>query len=399
MSVRSNYPADVGEAAMFPLAAAGLSPKARTNILDCMRTGAIGPSGSYRDEFEARFAELVGARYALSTSSGTTALHLALLLMGVGRGDEVIVPSMTYVAVANVVRHTGATPVFADVSPQSWCLDPADVAGRITSRTKGVLAVHLFGNMADMDALKTLTEAHGLWLACDAAHAALSTRNGVGSGGAATLSAYSFHLNKSLTCGEGGALAINDTALFDRARILRSHGMDYNTRYLLHEVGYNYRLSNLLCAILCSQLDIVGKIRSRRAAVARAYDTELMSTPGLELQPLLPGQSREVWLYSLLVDPTADPSTRDAIVTGLAKLGVEARPFFPAIHRLPFHAPPKGRPLADLPVTDRLARYGFSLPTYNSMTPGNAREIARRLKLVLSGLNLSLKDRCGQEAS
>jgi len=368
----------------YPLCVADIGRKERLNAYKCMQSGMVGPAGPYRDMFEARFADLVGARHILATSNGTTALHLALLLMGAGPGDEVIVPSMTYVATANAIRHTGATPVFADVSPLTWCLDPNDVAARITPNTKGILPVHLYGNIADTEALEALAKAKGLWVIYDGAHAALSTLNGAGSGSFGRLCTYSFHLNKTITCGEGGAIAINDDALFERARRLRSHGMDYHTRHLLHEVGYNYRLSNLHCSILCAQLDHVADIRDSRDAVAAAYGAELAGTPGLQVQPVLAGQRRETWMYTVLCDEAAGAPPRDAIIAGLARLGVEARPFFPAIHRMAFHRPPKGQPRADLPVTDRLARDGFSLPTYNTMPPEHASQIARRLRQVLA---------------
>ncbi|MEB8387405.1 DegT/DnrJ/EryC1/StrS family aminotransferase [Rhodobacteraceae bacterium KMM 6894] len=375
----------------FPLSIPDIGYVERRNAYQCLRSGLIGPSGPFRDEFEQKFAELVGARHVLSMSNGTTALHLALVLMDVGPGDEVIVPSMTYVATANAVRHTGATPVFADVSPLTWCLDPGDVAARITPRTKGIVPVHLFGNIADVPALQKLADDNGLWVVWDAAHAALSTDNGKGSGAIGKMSAYSFHLNKTITCGEGGALAINDDALFERARMLRSHGMDYHTRFLLHDVGYNYRLSNLHCSVLCGQLDHISAIRKQRADIAAVYDAELADISGLISKPNLPKQTSEVWLYSLMVDPATGALPRDAILSGLSARGVEARAFFPPIHWMPFHTPPNGDAPANLPVTDRMARDGFSLPTHNSLTLDQAREIARRLKQVLAGQPTSPK--------
>lgn len=372
-----------GAAPQFRVSVPDIGPAERLNAWRCMQSAMVGPAGFYRDQFEARFAALIGARHVLSTSNGTTALHLALMLNDVRPGDEVIVPSMTYVATANAIRHTGATPVFADISAETWCLDPGDVAARITPRTRGIVAVHLFGNIAASAALDAVAAAHGLWVIYDAAHASLSTQGSAGSGSLGRLSAYSFHLNKTITCGEGGALALNDDALLERARWLRSHGMDYHQRNLLHEVGYNYRLSNLHCSILCAQLDNIDTIRARRAAIAAAYGEALSGTPGLSFQPLQPGSQTEVWLYSLLCDRGAGAPPRDAVIAGLAAEGVEARAFFPAIHRMAFHVPPPGRSIPDLPVTDRLAQDGFSLPTYNAMTPDDARVIAERLKRVL----------------
>lgn len=347
-------------------------------VMEAVERGQIGPAGQFRDLVEPRLAAQFGARHALTMSSGTTALHLAIDLAGAGPGDEVIVPSLTYVATANAVRHTGARPVFADVDPTTWCLDPKSVAERITPRTRGIVTVHLFGNVAPMDQLKALAERHGLWLVADAAQAALTRVNGVGVGALTEMAAFSFHLNKTMTCGEGGALTFTDPARFQAARVRRSHGMDWEQRYVFHEVGFNYRLSNLHCAVLWGQLDGLDRNRARRTAVIAAY-REALAGAEVAFQPQLPGVEADPWLFNVVLP---EPVDRDAVIQALAGAGIEARPFFAPVHRFSFHADPdRSDPL---PQTDRLSLAGISLPCHAGMEAENAQQIAEALRTILA---------------
>ncbi|MBX3010284.1 MAG: DegT/DnrJ/EryC1/StrS family aminotransferase, partial [Caldilineaceae bacterium] len=209
-------------------------------VLEAVRSGWISSNGKYLREFEERFAAFCGAAYGVSTNNGTTALHLVLHALGIGPGDEVIVPALTFVASANAVRYTGATPIFADVDPVTWTLDPAAVAALITPRTKAIMPVHLYGHPAPMPALQALADQHGLLLVEDAAEAHGAQVGDKRTGVLGQAAAFSFFANKVITTGEGGMVTTNDATLAARCRMLRDHAMPPERRYWHDEIGFNY---------------------------------------------------------------------------------------------------------------------------------------------------------------
>lgn len=362
----------------FPLFKTDLSGAEKANVDAAFAAGEIGPSGRFRDIFEAEFAKAVGSRHVLTTSSGTTAIVLALDAAGIKAGDEVILPSMTYIATANAVLELGAIPVFADVDPDTWCLDPARVAALMTDRTRAILIVHLYGNIVDHAPFRALAAKHDLVLCADAAHACQSRLDGQGAGAITTISTYSFHLNKTMTCGEGGAVAFNDDAHFHRAQVRRSHGMDYSQRGVFHDSGYNFRLSNLACAILVGQMARMEDVRERRAGIRAAYRKVLCENDRIGLQSGLPGLESETWFYPVVL-PGATADVRGRVMERLERAGIETRTFFPAIHHFSFYHPPHARNDGSLQVTNALAQSGMCLPCYNTLTPEQATEIAETL--------------------
>ena len=236
----------------IPVARPDLSGNEEKYVVDAIRTSWISSTGPYIGRFEGEFAALCGTRAAIAVCNGTVALHLALLTLDVRHGDEVIVPSLTYIATANAVRYVGAEPVFVDVDPETWCLQPKQLEDAITPRTKGIIAVHLYGHPADMDAINHIAAVNGLWVVEDAAEAPLATYRGRPTGSLAPLATFSFYGNKILTAGEGGALTLSDPGLEVRARTLRGQGMDPNRRYSLSCHGsqlssYQRGLRDALC--------------------------------------------------------------------------------------------------------------------------------------------------------
>ena len=209
--------------------------------------------------------------YKCLRRNGTVALHLALLAMGVGPGDEVLIPSLTYIASANAVRYVGAEPVFVDVDPKTWCINPNLLESNISPRSKGIIAVHLYGHPADMDAINQIAKRHGLWVVEDAAEAHLAQYKGRPTGSLAAIATFSFYGNKIFTSGEGGALTLDDPDLEERIRILRGQGVDPKRRYYFPIIGYNYRLTNVACAMLCGQLERRVNILERREWIYQQY--------------------------------------------------------------------------------------------------------------------------------
>jgi perosamine synthetase len=350
----------------IPLAAPDLRGNELAYVTDAIESSWISSTGPYVERFEEEFARLCETRVALSVCNGTAALHIALLALGAGPGDEVIVPSLTYIATANAVRYVGAEPVFADVDPATWCIDSKAVSAAVTPRTCGIIAVHLYGHPADIDALDAVAVRHGLWILEDAAEAHFATYKGRRVGSLGRMATFSFYGNKPFTSGEGGALTTDSPELEQTARLLRGQGMDPERRYYFPITGYNYRLTNVACALLCAQLERREALTTRRREIFDSYRELLDGVPGLDFQPAAAWAHPTPWLFSLLVDERRYGKNRDELAAALAENGIETRPFFIPIHTLPPYRDSSGR-VEDLPVTDQLASRGLNLPTHTQL--------------------------------
>lgn len=335
-------------------------------VTDCLATGWISSQGEYVRLFEKALAAWCGVPEALVCANGTAALQLALAALDVGQGDEVILPDVTFGACANAVLHAGAVPVFVDVDPLTWTVDPRSVEAAITERTRAVMAVHLYGAPADLDALVRICRPRGIRLIEDAAEAFGARHAGRHVGTIGDVGTFSFFANKVLTTGEGGAVISRDPALIARMRVLRDHGMDPGRRYWHLEPGFNFRLTNLQAAIGLAQIERAQSFLDHRRALAERYTRALAGEPGIVLQAVPAGTEPVCWLFTLLLDPALVTVDRDTFLRRLATdYGIEARAFFPALHDQPAFRAGRAQPTA---IAERLARTGISLPTANAMT-------------------------------
>lgn len=367
----------------IPVAEPDLSGNEEKYVSDAIRSSWISSTGPYIQRFEKEFAEVCGARASVTVCNGTVALHLALLALDVRPGDEVIVPSLTYIATANAVRYVGAEPVFVDVDPQTWCIDVKQIEAKITRKTKGIIPVHLYGHPADMDAINRIANVYGLWVVEDAAEAHLSRyKDRIVGNLSSTMATFSFYGNKIFTCGEGGALIVNDPKLEVRIRTLRGQGMDPNRRYYFPVVGYNFRLTNIAAAMLCAQLERRDKIISCRQNIFRLYAKYLAGIPGLEFQPVASWAKPVPWLYCVVVNEKKFGKSRDDVIRVLANEGIETRPFFIPVHRLPPYREESRRRKEVLPVTDYLSERGLNLPTFSRLTEMHIAKIADVFKTL-----------------
>lgn len=364
----------------IPVSTPDLSGNEEAYVVDAIRSTWISSAGSYVDRFEAEFSKITGTKYASTAANGTMALHLALLALDAGPGDDVIIPAFTYVAVANAVKYVGATPVLVDVSPETWCLDPAQIEAAITPKTRGVIAVHIYGHPCDMDAINAIAKPRGLWVVEDAAEAHFATYKGKMAGSLADIATFSFYGNKVISCGEGGALTYSDDALHDRIRMLRSQGMDRERRYFHPIVGYNYRLTNVACAILCAQLERRDALIARREEIYRRYARRLASIPGVGLQPVAANVRLSPWLYCVTIDEAAFGVSRDALMARLRQRGIDTRPFFIDIHQLPPYAD-RGT-IGDFPVGEALSRTGVNLPTYPDLSDAEVDGVCAAIETI-----------------
>ncbi len=362
---------------MIPVYRPRIGAKEREYVSRAVESTWISSKGEYLDRFEREFPAFVDAAQGIATCNGTVSLHLIFAALGVGPGDEVIVPSLTYVASVNAITYTGAKPVFVDSEPEFWNLDPALLEAAITPRTRAIEVVHIYGHPADMDPILEIARRRGLAVVEDAAEAHGATYRGRKVGALGTAGSYSFFGNKIVTTGEGGMVVTNDPRLADTLRHLRGQGVSPTQTYWHDVVGFNYRMTNIAAALGCAQLESVDEVLATKARIAGWYRERLAGTPGIALQREAEWARAVWWMNSVLVEP----ELRDGLMTAMRDRGVDTRPFFYPAHTLPMY-----RGAARFPVAERLGASGINLPSYPDLSEGDVEQVCTVLKESLVGV-------------
>jgi perosamine synthetase len=364
--------------ARIPLSSPDITQAEIDAVTAVLRTPHLS-IGSELAAFESALAAYHSVPHAVCVSSGTAGLHLALLTLGIGEDDEVIVPSFAFIAVANAVLQVRATPVFAEIDPVTLNLDPASVEQAVTPRTRAQLVVHTFGIPAEMDALQTIARRHNLALIEDASEAIGAQFQGRCAGSFGDLAVLGFYPNKQLTTGEGGAVLAHDPSHAARLRSLRNQGRQPNYEWLDYaETGYNYRLSELACALGRVQLSRIGEMLALRQAAAQRYDALLNTITGLELPPLtLPNRAISWFVYVVRLPERVD---RDSVQASLAQRGIATGRYFAPIHLQPAWRSHSSAGTASLPITEAIARRTLALPFFNRITMSQQEEVAAALR-------------------
>jgi perosamine synthetase len=355
-------------------------------VADVLRGGRLS-HGPKQEEFEAAFAAYTSSAHAVAVSSGTAALHVAIRALGIGEGDEVIVPSFAFIAVANVLRYERAIPVFNEIDPITLNLNPGRIEEAITPKTRAILAVHTFGVPASMDKILQIARQHGLFVVEDACEALGTELGGSKAGTFGDIGVFGFYPNKQITTGEGGMAVTQSPEIAARMRSLRNHGRAAPRKdFDFGEVGYNYRLSELHCALGVEQLRRVEAILILRAGIARGYQRRLGSISGLQLPVREVAGGRISWfVYVVRLPEGTTARQREAILQKLTRRGIETGRYFMPIHLQPaFRAPEFVR--AALPITESVGERTLALPFFTKLTEGQMDEVSEALKEALEGL-------------
>jgi len=356
----------------YPVYQPSLSGNEKKYVMECLDSTWISSKGKFITEFEDNFSQFLGIKYSASLSNGTVALHTALLALGIGPGDEVIVPTFTYIASVNSINYTGAMPIFVDSKEDTWQLDPEDVIKKITSKTKAVMAVHLYGHTCEMDELVKICKEHNIYLIEDTAEAFGSKYNGKFAGTFGDISTFSFFGNKTITTGEGGMVSTNSKELYDLVMRLKGQGLAAGKEYFHNIVGYNYRMTNICAAIGCAQLENATDIITKKREIANWYNNQLNDLP-LQLHKEAKDVFHTYWMYTVMID---NAKKRDKLRTFLKEKGVETRPSFHPVHSMPMYYQEK----QNFPVADNLGEKGISLPSYPDLEKNDVKYVAYQMR-------------------
>ena len=366
-----------GNRGRIPIAGPSITEKEVAYIAEAARDGWHENYQEYVRRFEEEFARHAKRKYALATSSGTGALHLAYLALGLGRGDEVIVPNITWIASVAPISYLGARPIFADIEQDTWCIDPQDIEERITRRTKAILVVDLYGHVAEMDAVLKVAGKHGLKVIEDAAQAVGATYRGKPAASFGDVSIVSFTGTKTMVTGEGGMLLTDSKSIYERAAHYNDHCQDTKKKFWNVDVGYKYKMSNIQAACGIAQLERLSELVDRKREIFSWYESRLGHVPTLRWNCEREGTSNSYWMVTVIVDKS-HRMEKERLMQRLDEYGIQSRPFFYPLSELP----PLRRKV-DTPVSFDLSPRGINLPSAHDITEDDVDYVCNALWTIL----------------
>ena len=368
---------------MIPIYKPDLSGNEKKYVNDCLDSSWISSKGKYVDLFEKKFSDITESKFAVACSNGTVAIHLALLALGIGKGDEVIVPSLTYIASVNPILYCGAKPVFVDCDDRDWNINVDNIEEKITKRTKAIMPVHLYGAPVWIKEIIEIANKHNLYIIEDCAEAFGSTYDGEGRwfkvGTQCDVATYSFFGNKTVTTGEGGMVVTNNESIYNRVQKLKGQGLSKERQYWHDVVGYNYRMTNIACAIGYAQLERHIEILRRKREIYELYREQWINfdLPYVFQQSSSAAGYNSRWLNTIVIKESVyEEGMRDKLMSYLKDKGIETRPMFYPIHTMPMYF----KQYVPLPVCENISKRGLSLPSYPLLTDEEIGIISETLK-------------------
>ena len=369
----------------IPVAGPSITQKEIDYVTDAVTNAWYGNANIYHERFEKAFADYLKVRYAVSLPSCTSAIHLSLLALGVGPGDEVIVPDVTWIASAAPITYVGATPVFADIDEETWCLSAKSLLACITPKTKAVIVVDLYGNMPDMDAILDVARRNSILVVEDAAEAAGAEYKGKKAGSFGDTGVFSFHGSKTLTTGEGGMLVTDDDDIYRRVMFLRDHGRKPGDRMFWNtEVAHKYKMSSMQAALGFAQLERLDELMARKRDIFSWYKNQLATMPGVMLNPEPVSNRNAYWMVTVVLDRSLGIE-KDDLIKEMSQRNIDCRPFFHPLSSIPaYEGTEEAREAQSRnEVSYRIAPYGINLPSGLNMTEAKVAYVCDALKAIL----------------
>jgi len=360
----------------IPISQPSIGEKEIDYVTDAVKSGWVSSLGKYIDMFEEKFARFCDTKYAIATSNGTTALHLTLVSLGIMEDDEVIIPDFTFVATASAVKYINAKVVTVDIEEDTLCISPESIEKAITSKTKAIIPVHLYGHPANMDEINKIAEKYNLFVVEDVAEAHGAEVNGKKVGGLGDAGIFSFYGNKIITSGEGGMITTNSKELYEKLKYLRDHAMSKDKRYWHTEVGFNYRMTNLQAALGVAQFERIDELLAKKKEIFEWYYEELKDIKNIKLNFQKDGYKNVYWMICLEIIGY-DEKKRDSLMKMLKENGIDSRPFFYPVSDMPMYEK------ANTPITHKVYQRGINLPSFFDITKEQVEYICKNLKELI----------------